>query len=468
MSDGGSKPRGGKMGTSIRASSISEEAIASAENELSVMIEKLSNTRKRIADAMQHYQATEKAISHMEMELANSQKEILIEKEHLMVPFLKKSGAMSDGGSKPRAGKMGTSIRASSISEEAIASAENELSVMIEKLSNTRKRIADAVQHYQATEKAISHMEMELANSQKEIDSLTSQYGDAVVNVYINHEKKFAFVEMRSVEEASNAMALDGILFEKKFAFVEMRSVEEASNAMALDGILFELHHQLDSSSLTIRKLSLYLARKHNATVFGLKCTVHLHHQLDSSSLTIRKLSLYLARKHNATDFGLKCTVHLELPISAGIFLQLDSYFSWTSVSVEPHLLQRGFGDIFCISTHYGESPLSYKHAKTLVQYQLPMVIIVFNNSGVYGGDWRNPGEITGPYKDDPAPTSFLPGAGYHLLIEAFGGRSYLVGTPDELKSALSEAFSTRKTDVINITIDPYAGAESGRMQHKN
>lgn len=29
--------------------------------------------------------------------------------------------------------------------------------------------------------------------------------GDAVVNVYINHEKKFAFVEMRTVEEASNS-----------------------------------------------------------------------------------------------------------------------------------------------------------------------------------------------------------------------------------------------------------------------
>ena len=35
-----------------------------------------------------------------------------------------------------------------------------------------------------------------------------------MVNVYINHEKKFAFVEMRSVEEASNAMALDGIILE--------------------------------------------------------------------------------------------------------------------------------------------------------------------------------------------------------------------------------------------------------------
>ncbi|XP_013726627.2 splicing factor U2af large subunit B isoform X3 [Brassica napus] len=42
----------------------------------------------------------------------------------------------------------------------------------------------------------------------------TAGLGDAVVNVYINHEKKFAFVEMRSVEEASNAMALDGIILE--------------------------------------------------------------------------------------------------------------------------------------------------------------------------------------------------------------------------------------------------------------
>lgn len=38
--------------------------------------------------------------------------------------------------------------------------------------------------------------------------------GDAVVNVYINQEKRFAFVEMRTVEEASNAMSLDGIIYE--------------------------------------------------------------------------------------------------------------------------------------------------------------------------------------------------------------------------------------------------------------
>jgi splicing factor U2AF subunit len=43
---------------------------------------------------------------------------------------------------------------------------------------------------------------------------LLGSTGDAVVDVYIHQEKKFAFVEMRTVEEASNDIALDGIIFE--------------------------------------------------------------------------------------------------------------------------------------------------------------------------------------------------------------------------------------------------------------
>lgn len=110
----------------------------------------------------------------------------------------------------------------------------------------------------------------------------------------------------------------------------------------------------------------------------------------------------------------------------------------------------------------------SAMEVETLVRYQLPVVVIVFNNGGVYGGDRRTPEEIDGPYKDDPAPTSFVPTAGYHTLIEAFGGTGYLVATPDELKHALSESFSARKPAVVNVIVDPYAGSESGRLQHKN
>ncbi|KAM5558023.1 hypothetical protein ABKV19_019990 [Rosa sericea] len=110
----------------------------------------------------------------------------------------------------------------------------------------------------------------------------------------------------------------------------------------------------------------------------------------------------------------------------------------------------------------------SAMEVETLVRYQLPVVVIVFNNGGVYGGDRRSTDEINGPYKDDPAPTSFVPNAAYHTLIEAFGGKGYLAGTPEELKSALAESFAARKPAVINVIIDPYAGSESGRLQHKN
>ena len=65
------------MGTAIRATSVSAEAIANAENELVELVEKLSNIRQKIADAARHYQASEKTFAHLEMELAKSQKEVI-------------------------------------------------------------------------------------------------------------------------------------------------------------------------------------------------------------------------------------------------------------------------------------------------------------------------------------------------------------------------------------------------------
>ena len=62
---------------------------------------------------------------------------------------------------------------------------------------------------------------------------------------------------------------------------------------------------------------------------------------------------------------------------------------------------------------------------------------------------------------------SIVLGAGYHLLIEAFGGRGYAVVTSDELKSALSESFSIQMPAVINVTINLYTGAKLGGCSTK-
>lgn len=79
----------------------------------------------------------------------------------------------------------------------------------------------------------------------------TAGPGDAVVNVYINHEKKFAFVEMRTVEEASNAMALDGIIFEGVPVRVRRPSDYNPSLAAALGPSQPSPHLNLSAVGLT-------------------------------------------------------------------------------------------------------------------------------------------------------------------------------------------------------------------------
>ncbi|KAL9262973.1 Structural maintenance of chromosomes protein 4-like protein [Drosera capensis] len=89
--------------------------------------------------------------------------------------LFEKSGTMSGGGGKPRGGKMGSSIRAATVSREAIADAEKELDTIVDKLNSVRKRITESVMKYQTLDKSVASLEMELAKSQKEIESLKTQ-----------------------------------------------------------------------------------------------------------------------------------------------------------------------------------------------------------------------------------------------------------------------------------------------------
>lgn len=83
--------------------------------------------------------------------------------------LFEKSGTMSGGGGKPRGGRMGTSIRATGVSGEAVTNAENELSKIVDMLSNIRETIGNAVRQYRAAENEVSRLEMELAKSQREV-----------------------------------------------------------------------------------------------------------------------------------------------------------------------------------------------------------------------------------------------------------------------------------------------------------
>ncbi|MGI5472442.1 oxalyl-CoA decarboxylase [Streptomyces sp. CA-132043] len=108
-----------------------------------------------------------------------------------------------------------------------------------------------------------------------------------------------------------------------------------------------------------------------------------------------------------------------------------------------------------------GDSAFGFSgmEVETICRYNLPVVTLVFNNSGVYRGDGASP-------TDDPAPTALK--ARHDVMIEAFGGKGYRATTPAEVAAALREALAARTPALIDCVIDPADGTESGRIAHLN
>jgi len=100
---------------------------------------------------------------------------------------------------------------------------------------------------------------------------------------------------------------------------------------------------------------------------------------------------------------------------------------------------------------------------ETICRYHLPVVIVVFNNGGIYRGD-----DINRSGGSDPSPMVLMKNARYDKLIEAFGGTGYDVADPQGLTNALTEALASGKPALINCVIDPKAGTESGHIQNLN
>jgi oxalyl-CoA decarboxylase len=112
-----------------------------------------------------------------------------------------------------------------------------------------------------------------------------------------------------------------------------------------------------------------------------------------------------------------------------------------------------------------GDSAFGFSgmEVETICRYQLPVCIVVFNNSGIYRGTDANP---TGG--SDPATTVFVKDARYDKIAEAFGGAGVHVTTPDELSRAVNKAMDSGRPTLINAVIDPAAGSESGRIGNLN
>jgi oxalyl-CoA decarboxylase len=96
---------------------------------------------------------------------------------------------------------------------------------------------------------------------------------------------------------------------------------------------------------------------------------------------------------------------------------------------------------------------------EAVCRYNLPIVTVILNNSGVYRGD-----DVSG--SGDPAPTALR--ARHEYMIKAFGGKGYQATTPAEVGAALREALASGRPALIDCVIDPSDGTESGNIAHLN
>ena len=112
-----------------------------------------------------------------------------------------------------------------------------------------------------------------------------------------------------------------------------------------------------------------------------------------------------------------------------------------------------------------GDSAFGFSgiEVETICRYNLPVCVVVMNNNGVYRGTDVNPAGGT-----DVAPTVFVKGARYDMLMQAFGGVGVNATTPAELRNAMEEAIRSKRPTLINAVIDETAGTESGRITSLN
>ena len=106
---------------------------------------------------------------------------------------------------------------------------------------------------------------------------------------------------------------------------------------------------------------------------------------------------------------------------------------------------------IICIE---GDSAFGFSgmEVETACRYKLPIVFVIVNNNSIGGGvralpddPWENP------------PSGYTIDAGYEKMIEGFGGKGYLVRTPEELREAMKQALEDEMPSIINVLIDPGA-----------
>ncbi|KAI8066743.1 thiamine pyrophosphate enzyme, N-terminal TPP binding domain-containing protein [Gongronella butleri] len=152
----------------------------------------------------------------------------------------------------------------------------------------------------------------------------------------------------------------------------------------------------------------------------------------------------------------------------------MDIGRSYFDVQVPRHRLDAGTGATMGVGMGYaiaaqvyypdhrivsivGDSAFGFSamELETAVRSNIPLLIIVINNNGIYHGLDEKDYEASRETQSLPS-TSLSPETRYDLIAEACGGKGWLVRNRVELAKALKESLTlTKETCVINVLIAP-------------
>jgi len=121
---------------------------------------------------------------------------------------------------------------------------------------------------------------------------------------------------------------------------------------------------------------------------------------------------------------------------------------------------------IICVE---GDSAFGFSgmEIETMIRYNLPILIIIVNNGGIYGGfdqgtfdSLRSDGDLA----QVTPPTALTVETKYEQMMQMFGHNGYLVRDIPQLQKAVTEALTLiNRPTIINVLISP----SSDRKQQK-
>ncbi|KAJ6645720.1 2-hydroxyacyl-CoA lyase 1 [Pseudolycoriella hygida] len=113
---------------------------------------------------------------------------------------------------------------------------------------------------------------------------------------------------------------------------------------------------------------------------------------------------------------------------------------------------------VICVE---GDSAFGFSgmEIETMVRYNLPIIIVIVNNGGIYGGFDRDTFDAIrseGDLLKVTPPTALTIETRYENMMQMFGQNGYLVRDIPQLQNALSEALNlTNRPTIINVLISP-------------